>query len=112
MTEQREKVFTSGIWYNHPHEKIKEWCFGKLSIKVADFIQWLSQQQPNNAGYINLVIKESKAGKPYMEVDFWEPKTEGQPQQQQPSPAQQNYTPQQNEISADSQNLGSDSVPF
>jgi len=44
----------------------------KLSIKVQDFMDWLSVQEHPN-GYVNLEIKTSKEGKQYVQVDTWRP---------------------------------------
>jgi hypothetical protein len=60
---------------------------GNLSFKVADFVAFLENHQ-NGAGYVNVVIKDSKSGKTYFELDTWEPT-----QRQAPIPPPEEITP-------------------
>jgi len=72
-----EKNFPKGIYFNQPHEKAPDFVKGSVSIKKADFIEWLQQQPVNNNGYINnLDLKVSQAGKSYMEENTWKPNKE------------------------------------
>jgi hypothetical protein len=56
----------------------------KLSIKVQDFMDWLSLQEHPN-GYVNLEIKTSKEGKQYVQVDTWRPDASKQQATQAPT---------------------------
>ena len=87
-----EKVFADGLIM-----KKKQFSWGEIttaSIKVEEFIKFL--QQHNKNGWVNLNIKESREGKPYAELDTWEPTQQGapppvqnaEPQYQAPAPAQ------------------------
>lgn len=67
-----EEKFIKGLFLDVPHEKAPEWVKGKVSIKVPDFIAWLEKHQ-NNAGYVNIDLKESKAGKLYFQLNDWKP---------------------------------------
>lgn len=49
--------------------------FQKLSIKKDEFIAWLSEQEANEKGYVNLNVNTSQndASKQYVVVDTWKP---------------------------------------
>ena len=66
-----EKTFVSGLFYKKPHEKAPEFVIGTLSAKREEFITFL-QDQPGE--WVNMVIKESKGGKTYVQIDDWKPK--------------------------------------
>jgi len=68
-----ETVFAEGLYYNPPNEKAPDFIVGNLSLQADRFAAWLAQQQPNNKGYVNLVIKRAKSGKVYVALDTWEP---------------------------------------
>ena len=66
-----EPTFVSGLFYKKPHPKAPEYVLGSLSAKREEFIAFLQIQQGD---WVNMVIKESKAGKPYVQIDDWKPK--------------------------------------
>ena len=72
-----DKIFADGFYFDPPHAKAPNFVVGKVNIQVAKAIAFL-QANANSKGYVNLSIKEAKSGKPYMELDTWEP---GQGQQ-------------------------------
>lgn len=67
------KRFPEGIYFNHPHEKAPKFVIGKLSVHRQKFLDWLNGEDPNEKGYINFGIINGKQGKPYIEVDTWQP---------------------------------------
>tara|TARA_R110000803_G_scaffold76747_3_gene141500 strand:+ start:9468 stop:9740 length:273 start_codon:yes stop_codon:yes gene_type:complete len=67
-----EIVFADGFKFRKKHPNQKDFVLGSLSIKVDDAITFLKSNSKN--GWVNVGIKESKAGNPYMFVDNFEPK--------------------------------------
>ncbi len=67
-----EKVFADGFIYKQPREQAPDWVLGSISVKVEDAIAFLQNNQKN--GWVNLNIHNSKAGKPYIELDTFVPK--------------------------------------
>ena len=63
-----DKEFADGIIFKQPHENAPEFVIGKLAIKVQDCLSWLSGKQED---WLNLDIKMSQAGKPYVMVSDW-----------------------------------------
>ena len=80
--------FAEGLYFKKPHEKAPDFVNGSISIHKEKFACWLDEQEANDKGYINLVIKTSQSGKPYVAVDTWEPKQAQQQPQQEPQQAQ------------------------
>ena len=69
-----DKIFANGIIYKEPSDKAPDFIVGGLSVKKSEFIPFLNLQ---SGDWVNLQIKLSKAGKPYIELDTWRPKNEG-----------------------------------
>jgi hypothetical protein len=67
-----DKIFADGFYFDPPHANAPNFVVGKVNIQVAKAIAFL-QANANSKGYVNLSIKEAKSGKPYMELDTWEP---------------------------------------
>lgn len=67
-----EIVFADGFKFRKKHPNQKDFVLGSLSIKVDDAVAFLKSNSKN--GWVNVGIKESKAGNPYMFVDNFEPK--------------------------------------
>lgn len=65
-----DKEFPQGIQVKAPHEKSPEFVKGQISIRVAEFQDWLSKQ-PNE--WVNLDIKVSKGGTWYVDLNNWKP---------------------------------------
>lgn len=65
-----DKTFASGIIYKEPSPKAPDFVVGGLSVKKSEFIPFLNSQ---DGDWVNLSIKLSKAGKPYIELDLWKP---------------------------------------
>ena len=72
-----EKVFADGFIFKR-NENAPDFVVGGISIKVEDAVAFLKKHDKN--GWVNLQIKNSQGGKPYMELDTFEPKKQGQPQ--------------------------------
>jgi len=76
-----------GFYFNEPSDKAPEFILGSVSIRPDDFAAWLSEQQPNEKGYVRLSIKRSREGKVYAALDSWQPGNQ-QPQSRTKPPAQ------------------------
>jgi len=63
--------FADGFYFKKPRPNAPDFVLGELSVKLDDAIEFLNSQK---GSWLNLVIKESKAGKPYISIDTWEPK--------------------------------------
>ena len=97
-------IFVNGLSAKKPHENAPDFVKANLSVKVASLHEWLNENQglANDAGFINLTLKESKAGKWYIAVDNYTPK-----KQNNPNPREEHYTP-----SGGVSNPVDDEVPF
>ena len=65
--------FVDGLIIKAPHEKAPDFVKCSISIKRADLGNWLRGKDDE---WINLQVKESKAGKWYAQVDNWKPSQE------------------------------------
>lgn len=80
-----EKQFAP-IFFKPRNTNAPEWIVGTLSAKRNELQDFLLHQEGD---WVNLVIKESKNGKHYIQVDDWKPKkimTELQGDNQTPTP--------------------------
>ena len=66
-----DKIFADGFIFKR-RESAPEFVIGNISVKVEDAVAFLNANQKN--GWVNVGIKESQAGNPYMFVDNFEPK--------------------------------------
>jgi hypothetical protein len=65
-----EKVFADGFVFKmNPNSP--EFVVGSLSLKADDAIAFIKEREKK--GWVNLNIKIGKSGKPYVELDTWEP---------------------------------------
>ena len=66
-----DSKFAKFIWFNYPHPKAPDFVKGKISIKRDEFMDWLTLQDVNDKGYINLDVKQPKdsSKNPYMEIN-------------------------------------------
>ena len=69
--EKKEVVFADGFIFKRPREGAPEFVKGALSIKVDEAIAFL--QKHNNAGWVNLDLKNSQGGKLYLQLNDWKP---------------------------------------
>ena len=80
--------FVDGLIVKAPHEKAPDFVKCAISIKRSELITWLTTKTDD---WINLDVKESKAGKWYASVNDFKPsKQDVTAQQNQTAPAQVN----------------------
>jgi hypothetical protein len=65
--------YTDGLFYNEPHQNAPDFVLGSLNISKARFLNWLDNQAPNDKDYVKIDIKRGKDGKPYCELNTWQP---------------------------------------
>jgi hypothetical protein len=65
-----EKLFADGCHFDLPPENAPEWVLGKISIKVADFIDFLKAHK-SERGFVTLDVKKSQKGNVYVELNTW-----------------------------------------
>jgi hypothetical protein len=66
------KIFANGIIYKAPRENAPDFVKGTLSIKTEEFTRFL-EDHTKPTGWVNLVVKEGRSGKLYVELDQWVP---------------------------------------
>lgn len=71
MEEKKETIFANGMFFKKPHENAPDFVKGDISIKVDEFIQFLTKYK-NSTGYVNLNLKKSRGGKLYIDLNTWE----------------------------------------
>jgi hypothetical protein len=76
---EQEKVFANGIIFKQPRDNAPDYVKGSISFKVNEAIAFLNMYEKNGWCNINLMI--SKGGKPYAELDTWEPNKQSSNQQ-------------------------------
>ena len=64
-----EKRFPTGMYLNPPREGAPEFVRGSISIKKAEVLEWLNQEQSNDKGYVNLDVLKSREGKLYLAIN-------------------------------------------
>jgi len=65
-----KKYFPKGLYFNEPHERAPDFVKGSVSIKVADFRDYLGKVKGD---WLNIDLKVSKDGKAYAEVNTFKP---------------------------------------
>jgi hypothetical protein len=63
--------FINGMIVKQPHQNAPDFVKVSVSFKVEEMIETL--QRLSKEGWVNAVVKESKAGKWYAHQDTWEP---------------------------------------
>ncbi len=66
-----DKEFVDGMMFKAPKAGAPDFVKGSISIKRVNLIAWLSGKTDD---WVNLQVKQSRAGKLYIEVDNWEKK--------------------------------------
>lgn len=69
---ENETTFAEGIYFDLPREGAPDYVKGRISFKVAEAVAFL-QAHTNNGGYCNLDLKIGKSGKPYAQLNTWQP---------------------------------------
>lgn len=57
-----ENRYIEGLYVNAPREKAPAFVKGSISIQKDRFMKWLSGENPNEKGYINIDLLEKKDG--------------------------------------------------
>lgn len=68
---EKQTIFAKGIYWKDPSPKSPDFIKGKLSFFVEDFVSFLESYKTK--GWVNIVLKESKSGNLYLELDTWQP---------------------------------------
>ena len=72
--QQEEKIFADGFSFKRS-ENAPDFVIGRLSMKVEDAVAFIKEHEKR--GWINLNIKQARSGNYYVELDTYEPKTDG-----------------------------------
>jgi len=67
-----EKKFIDGMRYSAPSEKAPAWVKGHISVQVDPFIRFATGNC-DERGWLNIDVKESKAGNLYLELSTYRP---------------------------------------
>lgn len=88
---EKQRTFANGIFFNEPHEKVKDFMIGSVVLSKANFLTWLDQQEADQRGYIKLDIKrpQDPTKKIYFELNTYVP----QQSNSQPAQAQEESVP-------------------
>lgn len=70
----KEKVFADGFLFKR-RENAPDFVIGNISVKVEEAVAFLNTHSKN--GWVNLNVLNSQAGKPYIELDTFVPKQQG-----------------------------------
>jgi hypothetical protein len=70
----KEIEFVAGLFVKAPHENAPTYVKASISIKVADLGVWLRGKHKAGEEWVNLDVKESKAGKWYAAVSTFKSK--------------------------------------
>jgi hypothetical protein len=70
----QDKVFADGFLFKR-RENAPDFVIGNISVKVEEAVAFLKNNQKN--GWVNLNVLNSKGGKPYIELDTFVPKKQG-----------------------------------
>lgn len=73
QNQQSETIFADGFIFKKK-DNAPDFVVGQLSIAVEDAIQFMGQHEKN--GWVNLDIKQSRAGKYYIELNQFVPKNQ------------------------------------
>ena len=66
--------FVDGLIVKAPHENAPTYVKASISIKVEDLGKWLRGKYKTGNEWVNIDVKESKAGKWYAAVSTFKPK--------------------------------------
>lgn len=67
-----DKIFAQGFSFKR-NEKAPDFVVGRMSIRVADAIAFMKENEMN--GYVNLNVKTARSGNYYVELDTFNPKS-------------------------------------
>ncbi len=69
MTEENNQ-FVKGFFFNLPNENAPDYAKGKISIKKAEFVEYMMLQEGE---WVNIDLLVSREGKPYPKLNTWKP---------------------------------------
>ena len=76
--ENSDKEFAQGIYVQLPKQ---DFILAEFGFKISEFLPWFQEKvasaNANGEEFINIQFKNSKANKPYAEVNNWKPKQTG-----------------------------------
>lgn len=102
-----DNKFIPGLIVKAPHERAPEYVKAKISIKRAELLAWLEQQ---DGEWVNADVKVSQGGKWYAAIDDWKPEHRdggGRPANREPR-----QTPRSQAQQQASDNFDDDLIPF
>ena len=70
----KDKTFADGFLFKR-RENAPDFVIGNISVKVEEAVAFLNTHSKN--GWVNLNVLNSQAGKPYVELDTFVPKSKG-----------------------------------
>lgn len=70
-----DKIFADGFSFKR-NENAPDFVIGRLSMKVDEAIEFMKTHEKK--GWVNLNIKTARSGNPYVELDTYEPKSDGE----------------------------------
>ena len=88
MSDNQDPIFANGFILKQRVNR-PDFVLGNLSVKVDDAVSFLREHEKN--GWVNLDLKISKNGNPYVELDTFVPQQSQNSQQS--TPSNQNQTP-------------------
>lgn len=65
-----DKIFAQGIWFKPPRQNAPEFVKGSLSIKVKEFVEFITRNQVD--GNVSLDLKVAKTGNYYIELNTYQ----------------------------------------
>lgn len=70
-----DKIFADGLIWQDPHEKAPDFVKGNLVINAEKFTDFMKNQTEyiSAKGWLKIVMKESKNGTIYFELDTYKP---------------------------------------
>lgn len=74
-------IFPEGLSIKKPFAGAPSWVKGNVSVKVDEFIAFLKENE-KSGGWVNLDLKESKAGNLYFELNTYSKKASDSEQKQ------------------------------
>ena len=72
----KEKVFADGFSFS-TREGQPDFVIGRVSVKIEDAMPFLKEHGAKR-GWVNLNILTGRSGKPYIELDTFEPNSNAQ----------------------------------
>lgn len=68
--EKKEAEFVDGLICKKPSPNAPKWVLFNISMKCEELINFI-QSHSDESGWLNIDVKESKAGKIYCQLNTW-----------------------------------------